>query len=84
MAIINDARPGVEKTGTEFVIEPDRRKAIDLAIHQAQKGDIVLLAGKGHEKTQTTREGVAPFDDVAIARQLLAEMGYTRAEEANA
>ena len=65
LAIINDAKPGVEKTETEFAVEPDRRKAIELALHRAQPGDIVLIAGKGHEKTQTTREGVFPFDDVA-------------------
>jgi len=84
MAIINDAKPAVEKTGTEFVVEPDRRKAIDLAIHKANPGDIVLLAGKGHEKTQTTREGVAPFDDVEVAGELLAMMGYTRTDKVNA
>ncbi len=77
MAIINDAKPGVEKTGTEFAIEPDRRKAIDLALHKAEPGDIVLLAGKGHEKTQTTRDGMIAFDDVEVARELLAGMGYT-------
>jgi len=84
MAIINDAKSGIEKTGTEFVVEPDRRQAIDLAIHTARTGDIVLLAGKGHEKTQTTRDGVMPFDDVQVARELLGDMGYTRAEEAKA
>jgi UDP-N-acetylmuramoyl-L-alanyl-D-glutamate--2,6-diaminopimelate ligase len=83
LAIINDAKPGIEKTGTEFIIEPDRRRAIDLALHRAQPGDIVLLAGKGHEKTQTTREGVAPFDDVQVARELLSEMGYTGAVNTN-
>jgi UDP-N-acetylmuramoyl-L-alanyl-D-glutamate--2,6-diaminopimelate ligase len=76
LAIIADAKPGIEKTGTKFEVEPDRRKAIDLALHQAQPGDIVLLAGKGHEKTQTTREGVLPFDDVEVARELLNQMGY--------
>jgi UDP-N-acetylmuramoyl-L-alanyl-D-glutamate--2,6-diaminopimelate ligase len=44
-----------------------------LAIAQAQPGDLVLLAGKGHEKTQTIGERVIPFDDVAIARQVLRE-----------
>jgi len=78
MAIIQDAKPGVEKTGTEFVVEPDRRKAIDLALHRARPADIVLIAGKGHEKTQTTREGIAAFDDVEVARELLNGMGYTR------
>jgi UDP-N-acetylmuramoyl-L-alanyl-D-glutamate--2,6-diaminopimelate ligase len=77
-AIIADAKPGVEKTGARFEVEPDRRKAIDLALHLAQPGDIVLLAGKGHEKTQTTREGVFPFDDAEVARELLWGMGYTK------
>jgi UDP-N-acetylmuramoyl-L-alanyl-D-glutamate--2,6-diaminopimelate ligase len=84
MAIINDAKPGIEKTGTQFVIEPDRRKAIDLALHKAQAGDIVLLAGKGHEKTQTTRDGVALFDDAEVARELLGQMGYSQPEEPKA
>jgi UDP-N-acetylmuramoyl-L-alanyl-D-glutamate--2,6-diaminopimelate ligase len=86
MAIIQDAKPGVEKTKTEFVVEPDRRKAIDLALHRALPGDIVLIAGKGHEKTQTTREGVVAFDDAQVARELLNKMGYTReqAQEQNA
>ena len=81
MAIIDDAKLGVEKTRAEFVVEPDRRRAIDLAIHHARPGDIVLLAGKGHEKTQTTREGVTPFDDVQVARELLADTGYISAEK---
>jgi UDP-N-acetylmuramoyl-L-alanyl-D-glutamate--2,6-diaminopimelate ligase len=79
LAIIADAKPGLEKTGTPFAIEPDRRKAIDLALHKAGPGDIVLLAGKGHENTQTTREGLAPFDDVKVARDLLGGMGYAGA-----
>jgi UDP-N-acetylmuramoyl-L-alanyl-D-glutamate--2,6-diaminopimelate ligase len=66
------------------VLEPDRRKAIDRAIHRAEPGDIVLIAGKGHEKTQTTREGVALFDDVRVATELLNAMGYMRTEEAKA
>ena len=86
MAIIDDAKPGLEKTGTEFVVEPDRRRAIDLALHKAGPGDIVLLAGKGHEKTQTTRDGVILFDDALVARELLTHMGYTASskEEAKA
>jgi len=71
LAIINDALTGLQKTGTRYAVEPDRRKAIALAISEARPGDIVLIAGKGHEKTQTTREGVFPFDDVEVARSLL-------------
>ena len=84
MAIIHDAKPGIEKTGTQFVVEPDRRKAISLALQRAKAGDIVLIAGKGHEKTQTTRDGVIPFDDAEVARELLGQMGYSQPEEPKA
>jgi len=76
LAIMNDALVGLQKTGVKYTTEPDRRKAIALAIGQASPGDIVLLAGKGHEKTQTTREGSIPFDDVNVAREVLSSLGY--------
>jgi len=76
LAIINDAVVGLQKCGAKYTTEPDRRKAIALAIKQAGPGDIVLLAGKGHEKTQTTKEGSIPFDDVAVAHDVLASLGY--------
>jgi UDP-N-acetylmuramoyl-L-alanyl-D-glutamate--2,6-diaminopimelate ligase len=80
IAIINDAVPGVLKSGVKYALEPDRRKAIAMAIDQARTGDIVLIAGKGHEKTQTTREGVFPFDDVEVARQELLKAGFAHEE----
>ena len=55
--IMNDALPGLQRSGTRYTLEPDRRKAIALAIHEAQAGDIVLIAGKGHEKVQVTGAG---------------------------
>jgi UDP-N-acetylmuramoyl-L-alanyl-D-glutamate--2,6-diaminopimelate ligase len=58
------------------VTEPDRRKAVALAVGQAEPGDIVLLAGKGHEKTQAANGKVIPFDDVKVARETLATIGY--------
>ena len=75
-AIIQDSLPGLLKTATRYDVEPDRRRAINLALHKAQPGDIVLIAGKGHEKTQTTREGVFPFDDAQVALELLHQLGY--------
>jgi UDP-N-acetylmuramoyl-L-alanyl-D-glutamate--2,6-diaminopimelate ligase len=75
-AIIADALPGLEQTGSRHAVEPDRRKAIALAISEARPGDIVLIAGKGHEKYQITREGTFPFDDVQIARESLASAGH--------
>ena len=50
---------------------PDRREAIGYALEEAAGGDIVLVAGKGHETTQTTGDRVLPFDDVAVVRELL-------------
>ena len=76
LAIINDALPGIQRTGTRYTMQPDRRKAIALAIDEARPGDIVLIAGKGHEKVQISREGAALFDDVEVAREVLRRMGY--------
>jgi len=71
LAIIDQVLPGLRDASASVIVEPDRRQAIELAIAQARPGDLVLLAGKGHEKTQTIAGRVIPFDDVAIARQVL-------------
>jgi len=76
VAIINDALVGVQRSGTQYKIEPDRQAAIALAISVAMAGDIVLLAGKGHEKTQVSSNGTRPFDDVEVARNILRASGY--------
>jgi UDP-N-acetylmuramoyl-L-alanyl-D-glutamate--2,6-diaminopimelate ligase len=78
LVIINDALPGLQRTHTKYVLEPDRRNAIAMALREAQSGDIVLIAGKGHERTQTTREGVFPFDDFEVARQELHKLGFQK------
>jgi len=76
LAIINDAVVGLQKTCVRYSVEPDRRKAIALALAEARPGDIVLLAGKGHEKVQVTREGTVPFDDLEVAREALRAVGF--------
>ena len=76
LAIINDALVGLQKSGAKYSMEPDRRKAIALVFQQAAPGDIVLLAGKGHEKAQITKEGTIPFDDVDVACENLQALGY--------
>jgi len=83
LAIINDAMVGLQRSGARYKVEPDRKTAIALAIGEAGPGDIVLIAGKGHEKVQVTREGSIPFDDVEVARQVLRDSGYS-CEAANA
>ncbi len=74
MEIINEALAGVRETKTECIVEPDRAAAIGIAIGAARPGDVVLLAGKGHEKVQILRGRTVPFDDVEVARQVLQEM----------
>ena len=76
LAIINDAMVGLQRSGVQYKVEPERRKAIALAIREAGPGDIVLIAGKGHEQVQVTRDGALPFDDVEVARQVLAQTGF--------
>lgn len=71
-AIAEEALIGVRESGNRQVhVELDRAAAIALAIQQARAGDIVLIAGKGHEKTQTANGVAVPFDDVAMAAAVL-------------
>jgi UDP-N-acetylmuramoyl-L-alanyl-D-glutamate--2,6-diaminopimelate ligase len=55
------------------VVEPDRRAAIARALHDAGEGDVVVIAGKGHEQGQDIGGVVHPFDDRSVARELLLE-----------
>ncbi len=80
--IMNDALPGLQRSGARYTLEPDRRKAIQLAITEAQAGDIVLIAGKGHEKVQVTATSAIPFDDIEMARNALQDAGYLTAQPA--
>ncbi len=75
--IMNDALAGLQRSGTRYTLEPDRRKAIALAVAEANPGDIVLIAGKGHEKVQVTQSGTLPFDDIEEARKALQAAGYS-------
>jgi UDP-N-acetylmuramoyl-L-alanyl-D-glutamate--2,6-diaminopimelate ligase len=74
MAIIAEALAGVQETETQCIVEEDRARAIETAIRSARKEDIVLIAGKGHEKVQVLRSGPVPFDDVAVAAHVLKGM----------
>jgi UDP-N-acetylmuramoyl-L-alanyl-D-glutamate--2,6-diaminopimelate ligase len=79
LAIINDAMVGVRKFDTPHVAEPDRETGIRLALSEAKEGDLVILAGKGHEPYQILRDRTIAFDDRDVARRLLGEMGYATA-----
>lgn len=77
--IINDTVVGLQRTPARCVIEPDRRKAIQLAMAEAAPGDLVLIAGKGHENYQILGTEKIHFDDVEEARLTLRAMGYRTA-----
>ena len=72
LAIIQDILQGA---GTGVEIDPDRRSAIHRAVALATPGDVVVIAGKGHEQGQETAGAVAPFDDRVVAREALREAG---------
>ena len=74
--IVNDVRVGLGRVESTYEIELDRAEAIRLAVSQGSSGDIVLIAGKGHETTQTIGDKVLPFDDRETARGVLRELGY--------
>jgi UDP-N-acetylmuramoyl-L-alanyl-D-glutamate--2,6-diaminopimelate ligase len=78
IAIMNDALVGLRRFDTPHVIEPDRAKAIRAALAEAKPGDIVILAGKGHETYQVLKDRVIHFDDREVARGVLREMGYQK------
>jgi UDP-N-acetylmuramoyl-L-alanyl-D-glutamate--2,6-diaminopimelate ligase len=76
LAILAEIEPGLKSTGVKYTVEPDRTSAIRLAVEAAEPGDVVLIAGKGHEKVQMIGFTTIPFDDVQIALSALGEIGY--------
>lgn len=78
LAIMNDAMVGLSRYDTPHTAEPDRERAIRKAIESAAPGDVVILAGKGHETYQVLRDGPIPFDDREVARRILRSFGYRR------
>jgi UDP-N-acetylmuramoyl-L-alanyl-D-glutamate--2,6-diaminopimelate ligase len=75
LSILAEIEPGLKQSGVRYTVEPDRATAIRLALKEAAAGDVVLIAGKGHEREQILAAGVIPFDDADIAAQALAEIG---------
>ena len=84
LAIIGQIAAGVEKSGLKsadesnpgkrgYRIEPDRRKAMELGISSARAGDVVVIAGKGHENYQILNDRTIAFDDRRVAAEILAQ-----------
>ena len=71
--IIADIRTGIEKTDGKYVEIPDRKEAIAYAIHHGEPGDVIVLAGKGHEDYQEIRGKKYPRDERVLIREILEE-----------
>jgi UDP-N-acetylmuramoyl-L-alanyl-D-glutamate--2,6-diaminopimelate ligase len=76
LKIISDIIVGLQKTAGKYLIEPDREKAIGVAMDEARAGDIVLLAGKGHENYQILADQTLEFDDREMARRALRQRSF--------
>ena len=72
LAIIQDILQGA---GVDVEIDPDRRSAIRRAVSLASEGDVVVIAGKGHEQGQEAAGVIEPFDDRVVAREALRSVG---------
>jgi UDP-N-acetylmuramoyl-L-alanyl-D-glutamate--2,6-diaminopimelate ligase len=75
LAILAEVEPALKATRVRYIVEPDRAAAIHAALAEARAGDVVLLAGKGHEKEQILAGRTIPFDDAQVALSALAELG---------
>ena len=76
LRIINDTVVGLQKVNADYVVEMDRERAIEIAMREAKAGDIVLLAGKGHETYQILKDRTIDFDDRQVARTTLRKLGF--------
>ena len=81
MDIIADIIVGFAKTEGTYLLEPDRKAAISLALSLAQKDDFVIIAGKGHENYQIFSDQTIHFDDAETAAELLSVMDQKRDEK---
>ncbi|MGQ0668579.1 MAG: UDP-N-acetylmuramoyl-L-alanyl-D-glutamate--2,6-diaminopimelate ligase [Actinomycetota bacterium] len=71
LAIIAEIEPGAVEGGGAYTIEPDRRSAIRAAVREARTGDVVVIAGKGHETGQDFADRTVPFDDRDVSAEEL-------------
>jgi UDP-N-acetylmuramoyl-L-alanyl-D-glutamate--2,6-diaminopimelate ligase len=76
--IMNDVMVGLGRFDKPYIAEPDRAHAIRRAFAEARPGDVVLLAGKGHETYQIFKDRTVHFDDRETAAQVLRSLGYEK------
>ena len=76
--IIEDIKVGINKTSGKYIVIPDRKEAIKYCIKNAQKGDIILLAGKGHEDYQEIKGKKYHMDEREIIDEICKELKIKR------
>jgi UDP-N-acetylmuramoyl-L-alanyl-D-glutamate--2,6-diaminopimelate ligase len=81
LRIINDVVVGLQKADAKYRVEPDRERAVEIALDEARPGDIVLLAGKGHETGQVLADRMIEFDDREKARGILRGKGHSEKQQ---
>jgi UDP-N-acetylmuramoyl-L-alanyl-D-glutamate--2,6-diaminopimelate ligase len=74
LGIIAEVQRGADGGGGRSIVEPDRRMAIRLALREAGPGDVVVVAGKGHETEQELADRSVPFDDRVVVREELGSL----------
>lgn len=75
LAIISAIEKGIKKAGAKnYTILPDRREAIEHALAIGEKGDYILVAGKGHEDYQIIKDNIFPFSDAEVIKEILNKM----------
>jgi len=80
LMILSDVENGIRRVADrgKYSVIPDRREAINFAISMAEPGDVVLIAGKGHETYQQVKDKVLHFDDREVAREALKNLVHLR------
>jgi UDP-N-acetylmuramoyl-L-alanyl-D-glutamate--2,6-diaminopimelate ligase len=81
LRVINDVAVGLQRVNAKYRVEPDRERALAIALDEARAGDIVLLAGKGHETSQVLKDRTIEFDDREEARAILRRKGFSKKQE---
>ena len=74
MSILDAIEEGIKRTDCEYTVIENRREAIGYALRYARQGDVIVLAGKGHETYQEIMGVKHPFDEKVVVRELLEEL----------
>jgi UDP-N-acetylmuramoyl-L-alanyl-D-glutamate--2,6-diaminopimelate ligase len=78
LRVINDVAVGLQRVNAKYRVEPDRGRALAIALDGARAGDILLLAGTGHETSQVLKDRTIEFDDREKAREILRRKGFSK------